>query len=130
LIVFNFLWCRSETLDNLFNTQVCFNGGNPNLFKVRDDVTLKELTDQLDEINQRLNHIDTSRVEYVWYERPSFDSDGRLSFSRPELTNDDMRSMFSIFGQHSMFPRIEMDATLLRLHEDILKSLIQPDEHV
>ena len=34
-------------MDNLFNAQVCFNGGNPNMFKVRNDVTLKELKDQL-----------------------------------------------------------------------------------
>ena len=34
-------------MNNLFNAQVCFNGGNPNLFKVRNDVTLKEPKDQL-----------------------------------------------------------------------------------
>jgi len=39
--LFNFLWCRSETMDNLFSAQVCFNGGNPHLFKVWADVTLK-----------------------------------------------------------------------------------------
>ncbi|AES64062.2 40S ribosomal S10-like protein, putative [Medicago truncatula] len=103
-------------MDNLFNTQVYFNGGNPNLFKVRDDVTLKELKDQLDEINQRLNPEDTRRVEYV---------------CQLELTNDiDVRSMFSIFGQDIIFPTIEMDATLLRPPEDILKSLTRPDEDV
>ncbi|AES68747.1 40S ribosomal S10-like protein, putative [Medicago truncatula] len=60
-----------------------------NLFNVRDDVTLKDLNDQLNEINKGLNHIDIRRVKYVWYERPSFNSKGRLTFNRPELTNDD-----------------------------------------
>jgi hypothetical protein len=83
---------------------------------------------QLNEINQGLNHGDTRWVEYVWYERPSFDSEGRLTFSRHELMNNDVRSMFFIFGQHNMFLRIEMDATLLRSPEDILKSLILPDD--
>jgi hypothetical protein len=55
------------------------------------------------------------RVEDVWHERPWFDLDGRLTFSKMMLTNDDdMRSMFSIFGQHNMFSMIEMDASLLR----------------
>jgi len=48
-------------MDNLFNAQVCFNGGNPDLFRVRNDVALKDLKDQLDEINQRLNPGDTRR---------------------------------------------------------------------
>jgi hypothetical protein len=53
-------------------------------------------------------------VEYIWYECPSFDN-GRIMFSRPELTNDDdVRMMFSIFCQHKMFPTIEIDASLLR----------------
>jgi len=104
--------------------EICFNGGNLNkLFEVRVDVTLKDLKDQLDDdINQRLNPRDTRRVKYVWYELPSFD-DGRITFSRSKLKNDeDVRKMFSIFGQCSMFPTIEMDALLLRSPEDILKS--------
>ncbi|AES94935.1 DUF223 domain protein [Medicago truncatula] len=42
--------------------EVCFNDGKPNnLFRVRVDVTLKDLKEQLDEIIQRLNHGDTRR---------------------------------------------------------------------
>jgi hypothetical protein len=101
------------------------------LFKVRDDVTLKELKDQPNEINQQLNPEDTRRVEYVWYELPSFNSEGRLTSSQLELTNDiNVRSMFPIFGQDNIFPTIEMDATLLRPPEDIIKSLIPPNEDV
>jgi len=74
------------------------------MFKVRYiNVTLKALKDQLDEINQGLNPGDTRRVEYIWYERPTLD-DGRITFSRLELKNDDdVRSMFSIFGSTTWF---------------------------
>jgi len=67
--LFNFLWCRSETMDKLFNAQVRFNGGNPYLFIVWVDVTLKDLKDPLNEINQWLNPWDT--MEDVQYTRPS-----------------------------------------------------------
>jgi len=57
LIVINFLWCRSEATTNYpvdpytMLVEICFNGGMPNkLFRVRDDVTLKDMNDQLDEI--------------------------------------------------------------------------------
>jgi len=47
---------------NTMLVEVCFNGGKPNkLFKVRLNVTLKYFKDQLDEIIQRLNHVDTRR---------------------------------------------------------------------
>nr|ABN08332.1 hypothetical protein MtrDRAFT_AC155890g36v2 [Medicago truncatula] len=47
------------------------------------------------------------------------------------LTNDDdVRIMFSIFGQHIMFSTIEFDVLLLRSSEDTLKSLLWPDEDV
>jgi len=50
------------------------------MFKVRYiNVTLKDLNDQLDEINQGLNSGDTRRVEYIWYERPTLD-EGRITF--------------------------------------------------
>jgi len=54
-------------MDNLFSAQICFNGGNPYLFKVRDDATLKDLNDQVNEINQGLNLGDTRRVKDVLY---------------------------------------------------------------
>jgi hypothetical protein len=47
------------------------------------------------------------------------------------LKNDeDMRSMFTIFVQHNTKGSIELDVSLLRFTEDILKSLIRPDEYV
>ena len=71
-----------ETMTNSFSVCIRFNGGNPQMFKVRYiNVTLKALKDQLDEINQGLNPGDTRRVEYIWYERPTLD-DGRITFSR------------------------------------------------
>ena len=96
-------------MTDLFSVCIRFNGENPQMFKVRYiNVTLKGLKDQLVEINQGFNPKDTQRVEYIWYERPTLD-DGRITFSRLELNNnDDVRSMFSIFWQHNMFPWIDM----------------------
>ena len=69
------------------------------------------------------------RVECVWYERSSFDK-GRITFNRLKLTNDDVRSMFSIFCQRNMFPQIDMYDTLLRSRENIFKSFILPEDYV
>jgi hypothetical protein len=52
-------------MDNLFNAQVHFNGLNPYLFKVWVDVTLKDLKNQLNEINQELNPGETRRVDDI-----------------------------------------------------------------
>jgi len=65
-LIVNFLWCRFETMADLFSVCIHFNGGNPQLFKVwYINATLKGLKDQLNEINQGLNLGDTRRVEYV-----------------------------------------------------------------
>jgi len=113
-------------MDNLINTQVRFNGGNPHFFKVQVDVTLKDLKDHSNEINQELNYGDTRRVKDVQYARPDLFKSQKIM-----LTDDDcVMSMFSIYRQHHMFPRIEMEATLLRSLEDILKSLILPENYV
>jgi len=117
-------------MTDLFSVCIRFNGENPQMFKVRYiNVTLKGLKDQLDEINQELNPGATRRVKYILYERPTLD-DGRITFSRLELKNDnDVRSMFSIFWQHIMFPYIDVFVALLWPPEDILNSLIPPEEH-
>jgi hypothetical protein len=100
------------------------------MFKVQYiNITLKGLRDQLDEINQGLNPGDTRRVEYILYERPTLD-DGRITYIRLELTSDgDVRNMFSIFWQHNMFSWINIFVTLLRSPEDILNSLIPPEDY-
>jgi hypothetical protein len=96
------------------------------LFKVRVDVTLKNLKDQLNEINQGLNPIDIRRVEDLQYAHP-----GYLQSEKIMQTEDDCeRNMFFIYRQHRMFPRIEMEATLLRSPEDFCKSLILPQDYV
>jgi len=125
-LIVNFLWCRFETIDNLFSVQVRFNGGNRHLFKVRANVTLKDLKDQLNEINQGLNPGDTRRVEDLQYARPAY----LLSEKIMRTYDDCVRIMFSIYRQHHMFPRIKMKATLLRSSEYILKSLILPQDYV
>jgi len=63
----------------------------------------------------------------VEYRCPSPDSAGSLRFSWMKLTNDDdVRTMFSIFGLHSTRGPIELDASLVRSAEQIQKSLIWP----
>jgi len=127
--LFNLLWCRSETMTDQFGVCVHFNGGNPQMCKVRYiNVTLKGMKDQLDKINQGINPGDTRRVKYIWYERPALD-EGRITFSRLELKDDDdVRSMFSIFWQHIMVPFIDIFVMLQRSTEDILNSLISPED--
>jgi len=46
------------------------------------------------------------------------------------MNDDNVMSMFSIFGEHNMFSTIELDGSLLRSFKNILKSLIRPYEDV
>ena len=102
-------------------------GTPPNLFRIRNDVTLSGLKDELDQINRQLNHRDTRRVVGVEYRCPLSDSAGSLRFSRMKLTNnDDVRTMFSVYAQHSTRGPIELDALLVRSTEQIVKFFIQP----
>jgi len=83
---------------------------------------LKDLKDQLNKINQRINPEDTRRDEDLQYARP-----GYLQTEKIMLTDDDcVRSMFSRYYEKCMFLIIEMEATLLRSPEDILNSFILP----
>nr|ABD32594.1 hypothetical protein MtrDRAFT_AC149577g14v1 [Medicago truncatula] len=72
------------------------------MFRVRNDVTLFVLKDQLNQINCPLNHKNTGRMESVEYQRPSINSVGRVQLSHMKLKNDDdARTMFSIFGPYN-----------------------------
>jgi len=107
---------------------VYYNGGTlPHLFRIRNDVTLSGLKDELNEINRQLNHRDTRRVVGVKYRCPLSDPAGSLHFSHMKLTNDDdVRTMFSVFAQHNTRGPIELDASLVRFAEQILKGLHRP----
>jgi len=107
---------------------VFYNGGTPpHLFRICNDVTLSGLKDELDQINRQLSHRDTRRVVGVEYRCPLSYSDGSLRFSQMKLTNDDdVRTMFSVFGQYSTRGPIELAASLVRYAEQIQKSLIRP----
>jgi len=98
---------------------VYYNGGkSPHLFRIRNDVTLSGMKDEMDQINRQLNHRDTRRVVGVEYRCPLSDSAGSLRFSWKKLTNDDnVRTMFFVFGQHSTRGSIELDASLVRFAE-------------
>jgi len=96
---------------------VYYNGVKPHLFRVRNDVTLSRLKDQLDQ----LKHKDTRRVYDVDYRRPSINSVERVHFSQMKLKNDDVRTMFSIFCQYNTKRSIMLNASLVRSFEDIRK---------
>ena len=80
--------------------------------------------DQLDQINRQLNHIDTRKVDIIDYLRLSIDFDGIIQFTQMKLSNNnDVRIMFSIFGQRNSHGPIELDASLVRSFHDIKKRL-------
>ncbi|KEH41036.1 hypothetical protein MTR_1g041105 [Medicago truncatula] len=86
------------------------NGGKPHLFRVRNDVTFSG---------------DTRRVDDVEYRHPSISSIRVVQFSQMKLMNDnDVRTMFSIFGQCSTKCPIELNTSFVRTFNDIHKSLI------
>jgi len=103
-----------------------FNDGEPQRLKVWClGVTLRGFKDKLNEFNQGVNPGDTRRVENVRYKRLTLD-EGRVSFTWVELKNDE--NVTSMFWEHSMFQWIDMRVTLLRSTEDIIKSLIPPED--
>jgi hypothetical protein len=68
---------------------IYYNAGKSNMFKVWVDVMLLDLKDKLNQINRRLNHKDTRRMDNVEYRRPSTDSDESVQFTQMKLKNDD-----------------------------------------
>ena len=108
------------------DVRATFNGGEPQRLKVWClDVTLRDPKDQLNEFNQGVNPRDTRRVEHVRYKRLTLD-EGMVSFTWVELKND--KNMTSMFWEHTKFQWIDMRVTLLRSTEDIIKSLIPPED--
>jgi hypothetical protein len=107
---------------------IYYNGGKAtHLFRIRIDVTLSGLKGQLDQINRKLNYRDILTVYGVEYRCPSTDSTESVRFIQMKLmNNDDVRTMFSIFGQYSTRGTIELDASLVISVEQIQKSLIRP----
>ncbi len=71
------------------------------MFRVCVDVILFGLKYQLNQINVCLNRRDTIRIGNVEYCRSSIDSDGHVGLTQTEFRNDDVRIMFSLFGQYS-----------------------------
>ena len=103
-----------------------FNGGETQRLKVRClDVTLRGLKDQLNEFYQGVNPRDTRRVQNILYKRPKLD-EGSVSFTWVELKNDE--NVTSMFWEHTKFQWIDMRVTLLRSTEDIINSLIPPED--
>jgi len=103
-----------------------FNGGEAQRLKAqRLGVTLRDLKDELNEFNQVVNPGDTRKVKNVRYKCSTLDQ-GRVSFTWVELKNDE--NVTSMFWEHNMFQWIDMRIMLLRSTEDIIKSLIPPED--
>jgi len=101
-------------MTDLFSVSIRFNDVKPQMFKVRYiNVTLKGLKDQLNEINL----VWTSNVG----RRENNVQSARIKERRRE-------EHVSIFWQHNMIPFIDMFVTLQRSTEDILNSLIPPED--
>lgn len=100
------------------------------MFRIRVNVTLFGLKDQLDQINGHLNHIEPRRVDHVEYRRQSIDSDGSSNFTQMKLWNDDnVRTMFSTFDQYSSKGLIELDNSIVWYFYDIWESMIRSKTH-
>lgn len=79
---------------------------------------------RINRINQLFTHMKLGRKSAV--QRPSINSVGRVQFSHMKLKNDDdVRTMFSIFGPYNTKGMIELYTLLVRSFEYIQKSLIQ-----
>jgi hypothetical protein len=97
---------------------VYYNNGTPNLVRIHDDVTLSDLKRQLSSLHQ---FGEQRSVTEIVYRRPSICADGTVLFTKMELrTDDDVRTMFSIFTRYMTKGPIELDATLVRSVEAIL----------
>jgi len=95
------------------------------MFIVLNDVTVFCLKDQLDQIRGHLNHRDTRRIHSVEYRRSSMDSNESAQFTLMKLwNNDEVRIMFSVFGQHSLKGPVELDVSLVISFQDICENLI------
>ncbi|XP_045796116.1 uncharacterized protein LOC123890528 [Trifolium pratense] len=107
---------------------VYFNGGNTNLFRIHEQVSLSDLKQQLTQINRRLNFRDPRTVTDVEYRRPSrISNNGTMLFTHVKLhNNDDVRTMFSVFSEYRSYVPIELDAELVRSVENILSCMIRP----
>jgi hypothetical protein len=109
---------------------VYFEVGTPNMFRIGVDSTLSDIKEQLDEINRCcINRNDDRNVTSVEYRKPSITSDGSVTFTKMQLTNnDDVRNMFSIYSRHSTKGPIELDAKLTRSVDAILANMKHPED--
>lgn len=65
------------------------------------------------------------------YHSPSIDNVGKILFTMLDLkTGDDLKIMWSIFYRYSIKDLIEVDATIQRSAEDIIRMLQRPESPV
>ena len=71
-------------------------------------------------LSQLKNNIQLIRIEERW--------ENNVQSARMKNDDDDVRSMFSIFWQHDIFPWIDMFVMLLRSSEYIFNNLVPPED--
>jgi len=69
-------------------------------------------------------------MESVDYRRPLTDLDRSVQFTQMKLKNDDdVKTMFSLFGMYFSKGPTELDASFFRSFKDIRESLIRPKKY-
>ena len=96
-------------------------------FKITVYTPIEEVRETL----QKLVPYDEGRkVEKIEYRSPSIDNEGNLQFMNRELKNgDDLRAMWSAYRSFQEKVSIELDATLSRTVDDIMRMLQRPPEY-
>ena len=75
----------------------------------------------------KLSYGDGRKVDKIEYRSPSVDNEGNLQFMNRELKNDDdLRAMWSTYRSFQEKVSIELDATLSRTVDDIMRMLQHP----
>ncbi|CAK8574089.1 unnamed protein product [Lathyrus sativus] len=108
---------------------VYFNDASPPLkFRVSRDILFVDLKSKLNTLVQYPENWRNVKLEYCSL---SFNNEGKIQFTMLKLkTNEDLKVMWSTFFYYSTKGSIEVDATIARSTEDILKMLQCPEPPV
>ncbi|CAL5185986.1 unnamed protein product [Lathyrus oleraceus] len=108
---------------------VYFNGvKSPLKFRICENIFLVDLKIKL---NTFLRYLKNRRVVELEYRSPAIDNEGNIQFTMLELkTDDDLKVMWSAFYRYSTKGLIEVDVTIQRSVEDIIRMLQRPEQHI
>ncbi|XP_058726295.1 uncharacterized protein LOC131597625 [Vicia villosa] len=85
------------------------------------------IEDVLEILQKRVPYGDNRKVVKIEYRSPSVDKDGKLVFINCELKNDsDIWALWNTFTSFEEKVSIELDATISRSVDDIIRMLQRP----